>query len=57
MHDHEESDAEEEKINLDTVGQRMIPGGSTDKWLTDVGTASFVPTSVSRLSSLHSYHG
>ena len=45
------------KISLDTVGQRMIPGGSNDEWLTDVGTASFVPTSVSRLSSLHSYHG
>ena len=37
-----------------TIRQRMIPGGSNNDKLTDVGTTSFIPTSVSL--SLHSYH-
>ena len=46
-----------------TVDQRMIPESSNAKRLTNVGTTSFMPTSVC-LSlllpltvSLHSYHG
>ena len=45
------------------VEQRMIPGGSNVERLTDVGTTSVVPTSVSLSSllpptvSLQSYHG
>ena len=31
----------------DTVEQRMILGGRNDERLTDVGTISFIPTSVS----------
>ena len=41
----------EDTSGSDTVKQRMIPGGSNDERLTDVGTTSFVPTSVT-LSSL-----
>ena len=45
-----------------TIEQRMIAGGSNNERLSNVGTTSFVPTSVSLSllpprESLHSYDG
>ena len=53
MCDHEvEIELDAERSRLTRVEQRMISGGSNDERLTDVGTTSFVPTSVSPLSLL-----